>query len=79
MTVATMKMKLSDYLAEADDRKIKALYTLLENDIQDTTISRFTPEQLQLLEHEHHMHVNGETSSYSWDEAKDLIRAAKNR
>jgi predicted transcriptional regulator len=33
MTIVTIRQKLSDYLQVADDKKIKAMYTLLENDI----------------------------------------------
>ena len=33
MTVAAIKEKLHDYISEADDNKVKALYTLLEEQI----------------------------------------------
>ena len=34
MTIVTVRQKLSNYLQVADDRKIKAIYTLLEEDIK---------------------------------------------
>jgi predicted transcriptional regulator len=36
MTTASIRKKLSDYLLVADDKKIKAIYTLLENDINQS-------------------------------------------
>ncbi len=36
MTIVTIRKKLSDYLLVADDKKIKAIYTLLENDINQS-------------------------------------------
>jgi hypothetical protein len=35
MTTAAIRQKLANYLQIADDRKIKAVYTLLENDINE--------------------------------------------
>ena len=34
MTVAAIRNKLTDYLQNAPDKKVKALYTLLERDIE---------------------------------------------
>jgi hypothetical protein len=35
MATLTIRQKLMTYLADADDSKIKAIYTLLERDIQN--------------------------------------------
>ena len=77
MTVPAIKKRLIGYLEDADDSKIKALYTLLQNDIEESIHAVFSTEQLQILNEEHAMHISGETKSYSWEESKEIIRGKK--
>ncbi len=65
------------YLADADDSKVKALYTLLEKEIEEEDTFELTDEQLQLLDLEHEMHVTGQTKSYSRAEAKQIIKCTR--
>jgi hypothetical protein len=47
MTTAAIRQKLSTYIQIADDKKIKAVYTLLEDDMQDgerISISQYNKE-----------------------------------
>ena len=74
MTTAGMRKQLMTYLSEADDKKIKGLYSLLE----DNLISHdLTKEQLEFLNKERQLHVSGESKSYSWEETKAFIRSKK--
>ena len=43
MTTLAIRQKLSDYLQVADDKKIRAIYTILEDDINEG--SRISIEQ----------------------------------
>lgn len=54
--------------------KIKAIYTLLEKEIQDEDTVSLTKEQLAILDKEREMHLNGQTKSYSRQEANQIIR-----
>jgi len=76
MTTATIRKKLITYLADADDSKVKAIYTLLEDDIRLDEIS-FTDEQLQILELERELHLSGQTKSYSRQEAIEIIKGQR--
>ncbi|MCO5947362.1 hypothetical protein [Mucilaginibacter flavidus] len=69
MTTSTIRKKLITYLADADDSKVKAIYTLLEDDIRRDEIS-FTDE----LERERELHLSGQTKSYSRTEAIEIIK-----
>ena len=76
MTTITMRQKLMTYLADADDSKVKALYTLLENDIDENTFV-LTNEQLKILDREHELHVAGQSKSYTREEASQIIRGKR--
>ena len=72
-----MRKQLMAYLQNADDKKIKGLYSLLEDTIQEKMSSGLTKEQLIFLNEEHRKHLNGESKSYTWEEVKDKIRKRK--
>lgn len=77
MTTSAMRTQLIAWLADADDKKIKGLYSLLEENIQEKATSGFTDEQLMFLNEEHRKHINGESKSYTWDEVKSKIKNKK--
>jgi hypothetical protein len=77
MTTSAIRQKLMTYLAEAEDNKVKALYTLLENDMESNEGFQLSDEQLQILDKERKMHLNGETKSYTRQEAGQIIRAQR--
>ena len=72
-----MRKQLMAYLQNADDKKIKGLYSLLEDTIEEKKSSGLTKEQLKFLNEEHRKHLNGESKSYTWEEVKDKIRKRK--
>ena len=77
MTVAAIRKKLKMYVDDVDDKKVKALYVLLEDDIEDSSSFALTKEQLSILDEEHALHLSGKSKSYSWEEAKEIIRGKK--
>ena len=77
MTVAAIRTKIKTYVDDVDDKKVKALYTLLENEIEGSTSFSLTKEHLAILDKEHELHLAGKSKSYSWDEAKEIIRGKK--
>jgi hypothetical protein len=77
MATLTIRQKLMSYLADADDSKVKAIYTLLKKEIQEEEGITLTDEQLSILDQEHDMHVSGKTKSYNRKEASQIIRGQK--
>jgi hypothetical protein len=75
MALSLIRQKVMSYLADADENKVRAIYTLLERDIQeeDTTF-KLSDEQIQILEMERDMHLNGQSKLYKREEAIKLIK-----
>ena len=74
MTTLAIRKKLMTYLADADDSTIKAIYTLLKNDMQEEDSFKLTEEQLQILNEEEIKYLKGEGKSYTREEADQIAR-----
>lgn len=77
MTTTAIRQKLMTYLADADDSKVKAIYTLVEGDIKKEDTFKLTDEQLQILDTEREMHLAGKTKSYTRQEANEIIKGQR--
>ena len=77
MTTISIRQKLMTYLADADDSKVKAIYTLLEREIQDDGDFKLTDEQFQILDEERELHLKGLTKSYTREEANQIIKGQR--
>ena len=77
MTTSAMREQLITFLADADDKKIKGLYALLEDNIREKNAPELTEKQLLFLNEERRKHLNGESKSYSWEDVKEMIRKRK--
>ncbi len=42
MDTATIRQQLHNYLEVADDKKIKAIYTIIENDVRENELNTQT-------------------------------------
>ncbi len=77
MTTTAIRKKLMTYIADADDKKVKGLYMLVEDDISKKTKFSLSAAQLKILDAEKEKHIKGKSKSYSWPEAKDIIRGKR--
>jgi hypothetical protein len=77
MTVSAIREKLITYMEDVDDKKVKALYTLLQDEIELSESFTLTKEQLLILDEEHNLHLGGKTKSYSRDDAREIVRGNK--
>ncbi|MBL7731822.1 MAG: hypothetical protein JNM88_11645 [Chitinophagaceae bacterium] len=75
MTTKTIRKKLISYIADADDKKIKGLYMLVEDDISRQQQFQLSDSEVKLLEEERRKHITGKSKSYTWTEAKTIIRS----
>lgn len=66
MTTAQLKQQLHDYIDHAEETKLKAIYTLLEGEIEDNY--SLSEEQRLELDRRYDDYKNGIGNLYSWDE-----------
>lgn len=74
MNTATIRQKLHQYLESAEENKIKAIYTMLEAELNAQESFILSEAQIALLEKERTLHLQGKSKSYNWDEVKRKIK-----
>jgi hypothetical protein len=81
MTTSAIRKKLSDYLQTADDKKIKAIYTMVEDDI-NTQANDWDEEYITELKKRGKSFSDGSAKTYTWEETKKAaiqrVKAKKN-
>ncbi|KAA5534866.1 hypothetical protein F0919_09700 [Taibaiella lutea] len=74
MTAATIRNKLHSYLEVADAKKLKALYTIIEAEIEETlSADVLTDEQMEEIETRRADYLSGKSKVHTWKDAKDSI------
>ena len=74
MTSNTIRKKLITYLADAEDKRIKAVYSLFEEDINRKEVFDLTPEHKKILAERRSRHFTGKHKSSGWKESHTRIR-----
>ncbi len=69
MTVATVKERLHGYIDHADEKKLQAIYTLVENEI-----SIYDDATLNMLHETSADYHSGKMKGYSIEESMENIR-----
>ena len=76
MTIAAIRQQLMTYLAEANDQKVKALYTLLEGELESPKDFKLSDEQLAIVE-ERKATYSTSREGRSWQEVHASIRSKR--
>ncbi len=74
MATSSLRKKLADYMLVADDKKVKAVYALLEDDIEQEELD-YTPELKRKLDDTYAYYEKGE-NMISAAEAENKIKKA---
>ncbi len=77
MTTKARREELMVYLADADDKKINALYEILEDGLRDSSF-KLTDEQMEIVEKRRSEFLSGKTKPAPWQEVHARIRAKRN-
>ena len=74
MTASAKRTRLQEYLEVADSKKVKAFYTILETEIEDTLSNyNLSEEQMKEVEKRRKSYLAGKSKTHSWDEAKSMM------
>jgi hypothetical protein len=71
----TMRKKLTEYLQIAEDKKVKAMYTMVEDEIEAGVWNK---EFVEELERREKSFLDGSARMYSLEEARQIARARYN-
>jgi len=75
MNAAMKRTRLITYLADVDDKKVNALYTLLEENINDiNTEPAFTESQLEILDERRASFLSGKDKGIDWQTMHNNVR-----
>ena len=74
-TPLSIRDKLHQYIDVADEQKLQAIYTLLEDEID----WNYTTEEIAMFHKRRENHLNGTSKSYSTEESLNAARQEKNR
>ena len=77
MSSVILRKKLHEYISTADVKKLKAIYTMVEDDIE-TNSSYLSPAQKKELDQRLNDYLNNKGKNYSWKETIKKIKNPKN-
>ena len=73
MTFTALKEKLHGYIDHADEKKVKAIYTLVENEIGETGYI-YDDETLNILEERREEYQKSKAKGYTVEESMDHVK-----
>ena len=73
MSTIEIRQKLFDYIRSADDKKVKAFYTIVENEVEENK-TIWTDEFLDVLNKRTSDFESGRVKGYSWEEVKSRAK-----
>ena len=68
----SLKQKLHHYIDFADEKKLQAIYTILEDEIEGDYF--YSQEEIKEFYDRRQKHLNGESKSYTVEETLNLVR-----
>ena len=78
MTTKARREELMIYLADATDKKVNALYTLLEEEIKENSFT-LSEAHINILEQRRADYLAGKTKTQIWEEVHARIRNKRKR
>jgi len=77
MNTTAIRQQLHQYIEDADDNKIEAIFTILQTDMKAS--SSYTDEELKKFYDRREKYQQGNTTTYNAEEAHEYIRNSRNK
>lgn len=79
MEATDIREKLHNYVNNSDEKLLKLLYALAkEYNDEDSFEYEFSQEDIEDFEQRKAKRISGESKTYSWKEAREIISGKKN-
>jgi hypothetical protein len=76
MESGSLRQKLHQYVDQGDDKLLKLMYAVAKEYNEDDDFEyQFTEEEIKLFEERTGKRLTGESKTYSWKDAKEIIRS----
>jgi hypothetical protein len=78
MQTTSIKQKLHQYIDNSDEKLLKLMLVLAKEYNEDDDFEyEFTDEEIKVFDERRAKRLSGESRTYSWEEAKDIIVGKK--
>ncbi len=78
MQASNIRKKLQHYVDKGDEKLLKLMYAVAREYSEDDDFEyEFTEEELLLFEQRRQKRLNGESKTYSWQEAIEIVTGKK--
>lgn len=78
MQTGDLRHKLHEYIEKGDEKLLKLMYAVAKEYNEDDDFDyEFSAEDIKRFEERRNNRLNGNTKTYSWEEAKDVITGKK--
>ncbi|GGB10518.1 hypothetical protein [Puia dinghuensis] len=74
MEPGSLRQKLHQYIDQGDDKLLKLMYAVAKEYNEDDDFEyQFTDEEIKLFEERTARRLSGESKTYNWKDAKEII------
>ncbi len=74
MQATSIRQKLHQYIDNSDEKLLKLMFALAKEYNEDDDFEyEFTAEDIKVFDERREKRLSGESSTYSWEQAKNII------
>ena len=75
--MSNLRKKLHTYIADLDEKKVKAMLTLLEDEAPYQAKTSFSEKEVKEIKRRESRRISGKSKSYPLEEARKMFRHKK--